>query len=77
MISFQGHVDLVDGGGDIQNDVQGATHRPIWHKGVGVAGHEETLDEGHGERSFPAHPVGALYLTCRKPLPWCGSEPVI
>ena len=47
----------VCGGGDIKDDVQSATRRPIWQKGVGVAGHEETLDEGHGERSFPAHPV--------------------
>ena len=47
----------VCGGGDIKDDVQSATRRPIWQKGVGVAGHEETLDAGHGERSFPAHPV--------------------
>ena len=45
------------GGGDVKSDVQSVTHRPIWQKGVGVAGHEETLDEGHGERCFPAHPV--------------------
>ena len=42
----------VCGGGDIKDDVQSATRRPIWQKGVGVAGHEETLDAGHGERSF-------------------------
>ena len=43
---------------DIQNDGQSAARSSIWQKGVGLAGHEETLDERHGERSFPAHPVG-------------------
>ena len=48
---------VVRGGGNIKDDGQSAARRPIWQKGIGVAGHEETLNKGHGERSFHAHPV--------------------
>ena len=44
---------------EIEDDVQSATHRQIRPKGVGVAGQEETLDAGHGERSILAHPVNS------------------
>ena len=43
----------------IEDDVQSATHPQIRPKGVGVAGQEETLDAGHGERSSPDHQVGS------------------
>ena len=44
------------GGGEIEDDGQSATYRPIRLKGVGVAGQEETLDARQGKGSTLAHP---------------------
>ena len=51
---------VVGGGGEIEDGGQSATHCQIWHKGVCVAGQEETFDAGHGEGSILAHPKGRI-----------------
>ena len=55
-LTFSRRSVVVGGGGEIEDDGQSATHRPIWLKGAGVAGQEETLDARQGKGSFLAHP---------------------
>ena len=47
-LTFSRRSVVVGGGGEIEDDGQSATHRPIWLKGAGVAGQEETLDARQG-----------------------------
>ena len=56
-LTFSRRSVVVVGGGEIEDYIQSATHRQIWHKGVCVAGQQETFDAGHGEGSILAHNV--------------------